>query len=150
MKKAKRFLVAAMASMMMFSTVAYGITYKVTQNKRGSNYVVTKNGTVSSFSAIGTTGDGAYCRTGLNNTYDANVKLTVMVKQIDKNNVIISTCSATGVKSKAHGITTSNMSRAYNSNRYKYRHLAEAYTSSSNAYDILADVYQYTDDQTTD
>lgn len=73
-----------------------------------------------------------------------------MVKQIDKNNVIISTCSATGVKSKAHGITTSNMSRAYNSNRYKYRHLAEAYTSSSNAYDILADVYQYTDDQTTD
>ena len=145
MKKAKRFLVAAMASMMMFSTVAYGITYKVTQNKRGSNYVVTKNGTVSSFSAIGTTGDGAYCRTGLNNTYGANVKLTVIVKQLDKNNSQIASNSATGIKSKAEGIT-----RAYNSTKYKYRHLAEAYTSSSNAYDILADVYQYTDDQTTD
>ena len=129
--------------MMLFSTAAFGYTYNVTQGRRNSSYVVTKNGDVSSFMAMGTTGSGAHCRTSMNNSSSVRVKLTARVQKLNEYDDIVARSNAEEVADPAEGITTGNLARAYSSDKYNYRHLGEAYTYNTNAYSTKADAYVY-------
>ena len=129
--------------MMLFSTAAFGYTYNVTQERRNSSYVVTKNGDVSSFMAMGTTGSGAHCRTSMNNSSNVRVKLIARVQKLNEYDNIVARSSAEEVTEPAEGITTGNLARAYSSVKYNYRHLGEAYTYNTNSYNTKADAYVY-------
>lgn len=143
MKFKKLFLLTGIMSMMLFSTAAFGYTYNVTQERRNSSYVVTKNGDVSSFMAMGTTGSGAYCKTSMNNTYGKKVQLTAKVRKVDCDGKIVAHKDIVDTVEKAQSVVTNNLSRSSGSTNYNYVHIGEAYTSTTAAYDTKADAYIY-------